>query len=278
MLPMRTKKTKSASVGVIGKVLRILELLDQFPAGLELKDISARTGINKSTAHRFLSHLEAEGYLLRGTAGAFMLGPKIVRLGKDVSFESTLCEICRPTLEKLRDVTNETVNLAVLDGSEVLYIDVFESTHRFKLASQVGTRGAIYCTALGKAILAAMDEGPKKEEVLASIVFEANTPRTLTSIARLKKDLTQIRAHGFSHDDEEAIPGARCVGAAIYGADGAVVAAISVSGPTARVSRDRLPFYSAHVQQAAEKISRALGFRPAKPVSRPETVQKTSDI
>lgn len=263
-MAIRSKKNKSAPVGVIGKVLRILELLDRYPAGLELKDIAERTRINKSTAHRFLSHLEAESYLLRDARGTFILGPKIVRMGRGVSFEATLCKISRPTLENLLKTTSETVNLGILEGSNVLYLDVLESPHRFSVVSRVGMHGPVYCTALGKAILANMDDGPKREEILASIAFEANTPHTLMSIARLKKDLVHTRERGFSHDDEEAFVGARCIGAPIFGTDEAVVGAISVSGPTSRVSRERLAFYSAQVRQAAQDISWALGARPEK--------------
>src|ERR1700733_15107534 len=107
---MRTKKSKSAPVGVIGKVLRILELLDQFPNGLQLKDVAEKSGINKSTALRFLSHLEHENYLLRDTDGAFLLGPKLVRLGGSKGFETALCKISRPIMENIRKVTQETVN------------------------------------------------------------------------------------------------------------------------------------------------------------------------
>lgn len=261
---MRTKKSKSAPVGVIGKVLRILELLDQSPAGLQLKEVSARTGINKSTVHRFLTHLESEAYLFRDVAGTYMLGPKLVRLGGGVNFQATLTNISRPTLEKLRKITDETVNLAVLDGSNILYLDVLESLHTFRLVSQVGMRRALHCTSLGKAILANMDDEGRKEEIFAAIQFTPDTGRTLTSVARLKKDLLQTRQQGYSLDDEEAVLGARCIGAAIFGADGKVVGAISVSGPVSRVSKERLPFFSAEISKAAREISWRLGYRVPK--------------
>jgi DNA-binding IclR family transcriptional regulator len=261
---MRTKKSKSAPVGVIGKVLRILELLDQTPAGLQLKDVAAKTGINKSTVHRFVSHLEAEAYLFRDAAGTYMLGPKLVRLGSGVNFQATLTNICHPTLEKLREITDETVNLAVLDGASVLYVDVLESFHTFRLVSQVGMRRALYCTSLGKAILANMDDERKQQEIVASIEFDPDTVRTFGSVARLKKDLVQTRTQGFSLDDEEAVVGARCIGAAIYGPDGKVLGAISVSGPVSRVSKERLPFFSAEIIKAAREISWRLGYRAPK--------------
>jgi DNA-binding IclR family transcriptional regulator len=258
---MRTKRSKSAPVGVIGKVLRVLELLDQSPAGLQLKEVAAKTGINKSTAHRFLSHLESEAYLFRDFQGTYMLGPKLVRLGSGVNFQATLCNISRPTLEKLWKITDETVNLAVLDGSSILYLDVLESLHTFRLVSQVGMRRALHCTSLGKAILANMDDERRKEEIFASIQFTPDTGRTLTNVARLKKDLIQTRQQGYSLDDEEAVVGARCIGAAIFGADGKVVGAISVSGPVSRVSKERLPVFCAEISKAAREISWRLGYR-----------------
>jgi DNA-binding IclR family transcriptional regulator len=269
---MRTKKSKSAPVGVIGKVLRILELLDQSPAGLQLKEVAAKTGINKSTVHRFLSHLEAEAYLFRDVEGTYMLGPKLVRLGGGVNFQATLSNISRPTLEKLRKITDETVNLAVLDGSNILYLDVLESLHTFRLVSQVGMRRALHCTSLGKAILANMDDERRKEEIFASIQFTADTGRTLTSVARLKRDLMQTREQGYSLDDEEAVVGARCIGAAIRGGDGKVVGAISVSGPVSRVSKERLPFFSAEICKAAREISWRLGYRV------PKAERRNSDV
>ncbi len=261
---MRTKRSKSAPVGVIGKVLRILELLDRSPSGLQLREVAAKTGINKSTVHRFLSHLDAEGYLFRDAIGTYMLGPKLARLGNGLSFQTTLCKICRPTLENLRTATEETVNLAVLDGFDVLYLDVLETQNTFRLVSQVGMRRALHCTSLGKAILANMEDERRREEIYSAIGFESNTPRTHTNIARLKKDLLQIKEQGFSLDDEEAVTGARCIGAAIFGAGGKIIGSISVSGPVVRITRDRLPFFSSEVRRAAREISWRLGYRAPK--------------
>jgi DNA-binding IclR family transcriptional regulator len=249
------KKRKSAPVGVITKVLRILELLDRFPDGLQLKDVAEKAGINKSTALRFLCHLERENYLLRDTEGAYMLGLRLVRLGGSKSYEKTLSKISRPVMENLRRITSETVNLAVLEGDNVLYLDVLESPHSFSVVSQVGHVEEMYCTALGKAILAFMDDGPRKDEIFASIRFVSKTPRTLMSLARLKEDLAQTKRQGFAHDDEEAFVGARCIGAPILGSDGNIIGAISVSGPVSRIPRQRLQYYGGLVRQAAKQIA-----------------------
>jgi IclR family KDG regulon transcriptional repressor len=258
---MRTPKSKSAPVGVIGKVLRILELLNHSPNGLQLREIATKTGINKSTAYRFLSHLKAEGYLFRDDAGTYMLGARLAHLGTGVSFQSMLCRICRPILESLRSVTDETVNLAVLDGPQIVYLDVLESQNTFRLASPVGMRRPALCTSLGKVIIANLEDARQIEEILSSIQAVPSPARKVNGIAKLRKELRQICEEGFSLDDEESVTGARCVGAAVFGADDRVVAGISVSAPVVRMTRERLPFFSAEVRKAALEISRRLGQR-----------------
>jgi len=261
---MRKSKSKSAPVGVIGKVLRILELLNYSPDGLQLREIAARTEINKSTAHRFLSHLAAEGYLFRDDAGTYMLGARLARLGTGVGFQAMLCRVCRPILESLRSVTAETVNLAVLDGDQIVYLDVLESQNTFRLASPVGMRRPALCTSLGKAMIANLEDSRQIEEILVSIQTAPFRARKVSRISKLRKELKQICKRGCSLDDEESVIGARCVGAAVFGADDRVVAGISVSAPVVRMTRERLPFFSAEVCKAAWEISRRLGHRMRK--------------
>jgi DNA-binding IclR family transcriptional regulator len=249
---------------VISKVLRILELLDHSPYGLQLKEIAAKTGINKSTAHRFLRHLEAESYLFRDAAGTYMSGAKLARLGTGVSFQTTLCRICRATLESLRTATGETVNLAVLDGTEIVYLDVLESQQMFRLVSPIGMRRPAHCTSLGRAIIANLGDELQKEEILSSIQTVPSVSRSANRALKLRKALRQICEQGFSLDDEETAIGARCVGAAIFGAEGSVVGGISVSGPVLRITRERLPFFAAEVCKAAREISWQLGLRISK--------------
>ena len=258
LMPL-SRKTTITPVGVVGKVLRILELLDRSPAGLQLKDIARLTGLNKSTAHRFLKHLEREGYLFRDDSGAYMVGPRLVRFGTGVTYQALLSRISRPVLEQVWSTTGETVNLATLVGHEVLYVDVMESLHTFRLVSQIGSRRPLSCTALGKAMLAAMS-AEQRELLLPTLHFETTTPRSITSVARLRKDLAQIAKLGYSLDDEEAVLGARCVGAAILDANGKVAGGISISGPTTRINKTNLPAMAQTVKLAALEISARLGL------------------
>jgi DNA-binding IclR family transcriptional regulator len=260
---MRTKAVKSAPVGVIEKVLRILELLDRSAGGLQLREIAEQAGINRSTAHRFLSHLEAQGYLFRDSVGAYMLGLKLTRLGSGSTFQATLCKICRPTLETLHKSTGETINLAVLDGLDILYLDVLETRHTFRLVSHIGEHLPAHCTALGKAILANLDE-EQRNEILSSARLKPSTPKTVTNVARLKKQLAEIRDKGYAIEDEEAVTGVRCLGAAIVGAEGEIVGGISISGPVVRITKDLLPGFSKEIRAAAREISWRLNHRVAK--------------
>jgi IclR family KDG regulon transcriptional repressor len=256
---IRARESKSAPVGVVTKVLHILETLHGSPSGLQLKDVAVQTGINKSTAYRFLAHLEHEGYVFRDGSGAYAIGVRLARLASGASYQVTLRKISRPILQQLWRATGETVNLAVMDGREVLYLDVMESAHTFRLVSQVGIRRPLYCTALGKAMLAFIPE-QDHEYFFAGMTFEKFTPQTIKNPTQLRKDLALIRQRGYAIDNEEVYLGSRCIGAPIFDSSRKVAAALSVSGPTTRVTRERVPVFAAAAKNAAAAISKSLGY------------------
>jgi IclR family acetate operon transcriptional repressor len=249
----------SASVGVISKVLRILEALQGSSGGLGLKAICDRTGIHKSTAHRFLKHLERERYLLRTEAGAYLIGPRLSQLSARGNQEATLQAVARPILWELWKSTQETVNLAVLDQKTALYVDVIESPHEFRLSSRVGTRRSVHVTALGKALVAFLPS-ETQETILDSIAFQAATPRTIGNLVQFRQELEKVRRQGYAVDDEEAVQGARCVSAPILNSAGEPIAAVSVSGPVTRVSPNLVNALAGAVTSAAGAISAAMGF------------------
>lgn len=255
---IRVRESKASPVGVVTKVLRIFEALHSAPSGLQLKDIARQTAINKSTAYRFLAHLEGEGYLYRDEKGAYVIGPKLTRMSSGMNYEESVRKMSRPVLQKLWSLTGETVNLAILDGHEVLYLDVIESSHTFRLASEAGARRPLYCTALGKAVLAYLP-AEEADELLSSATFERHTPHTLTSVAKVTKDMARTRAQGYALDDEEVVLGARCVAAPVFDANGKVAGAVSVSGPTTRVTVEKVTAIGGLVKKAAQSISTRLG-------------------
>src|SRR5713226_4242269 len=257
-------RSGAAPVGVISKVLRILEALQGSSAGLSLKAICDLTGIHKSTAHRFLKHLEREGYLLRTEAGAYLIGPRLSQMSARGNQGATLQAVARPILWELWKSTQETVNLAVLDQGTVLYLDVFESPHEFRLSSRVGTRRSLHVTALGKA-LAAFLPAEARENILSTITFQPATPRTIMNLVQFRQELEKIRRQGYAVDDEEAVQGARCVSAPILNTDREPVAAVSVSGPVTRVSPNQVAALAGAVTSAARAVSTAMGFSQGEP-------------
>src|SRR5437763_2417362 len=216
---IRSRESKSAPVGVVGKVLRILEALDASPAGLQLREIAQQTRVNKSTAYRFVAHLQSEGYLMRDEAGAYVVAPKLARLGAGIAYHATLRKVSRPMALALSNETKETVNLAVLDRHEVLYLDVIESPHSFRMASQPGMHRPVNCTALGKALLAFLP-AEQREEILPLLTFERATPRTISNLARLRKELAPAPQQRYAIDDQDTDMGARCVAAPILDESG----------------------------------------------------------
>jgi len=116
---IRAKESKSAPVGVVSKILKILEALSTSPGGLQLKEIAELTNVNKSTAYRFLAHLETEGYLFRDDLGAYLVGPKLVRLGSGASYQAALRKISRPVLQQLWKTTGSDYYVVGKDGMHI---------------------------------------------------------------------------------------------------------------------------------------------------------------
>lgn len=253
----RLRESKSAPVGVVTKVLRILEALHDAPSGLQLREVARRTAINKSTAYRFLAHLESAGYLYCDGTGAYVIGPKLARLGTGVNYDVMLRKIGRPALQRLWETTGETVNLGILDGHQVLYVDVIESSHTFRLASEVGSRRPLHCTSLGKSMAAYLPP-QELQDLLKSIKMERQTTKTIVQRAKFEKELARIRLRGYAVDDEEAVLGARCVAAPIAVSGGKVVAGISVSGPVTRIAANQIAHFANLLKEAAASIAARL--------------------
>jgi len=253
------KRVETTAVGVISKVFKILEAIQGSPSGLTLKPICDVTGVHKSTAHRFLKHLEHDGYLIRTETGAYLIGPKFSQLSVRANHRATLQAVARPILWELWKSTRETVNLATLDQGMVLYIEVIESPHEFRLASRVGSRRSLHATALGKALASFLPE-EQREKVLSAIQFQPVTANTIMNLVQFREELDIVRKQGYAVDEEETTLGARCVGAPILGAGQEVIAAVSVSGPITRISPNQVPLLAGAVMSAARAISAAMGF------------------
>jgi len=250
---------KAKPVGVLTKTFRILGLLQDSPNSMNLKEISEQSGINKSTALRLLAHLERERYVSRDEKGGYSPAANLLHLGGPSKIQGTLRRVARPYLWALWRTTQVTVNLAVLDGLEIVYLDCLESVHQFRLVAHVGMRAVLYRTALGKAMLAFLPT-ERREAILGSLTFEAFTPNTLASSEQLSSELERIRALGYAVDNEESHLGLRCIAAPILDPSREPLAAISVSGPTGRVTSETVRGLGTAVKQAAGGVTARVAF------------------
>jgi len=247
-------------IEVLGKALDILDVFaGAEQRALSLQEISKLSKLNKNTVFRVLYTLAEHGYVIkRGTD--YELGHKVLDLGHSKLRRRDLLSVTGPIMDALRDRFRETVNLGVLDDAQIRYADVRESPERFRLAERIGAADYLHCTALGKCHLAWMPFDEAKR-LLKSRDLPALTSRTITGLLSMKKELEAVRAQGYALDDEESMEGAFCVGVPILDSACAPVAALSVSGPTVRFNRDRLPEVSQALLEAAAEIRSTLGYR-----------------
>jgi len=218
-------------VQVIARAAEMLRRLAAEPHGLTLIELSARVGLPRSTAHRIVSALAQEGFVRAAPSGRLRIGPALIGLA--VASRSDLRHEVAPYLERLSHELRETVDLAVLDAGEVLFIDQYVSRRTLRIVSEIGARFPLHATANGKALLAALS--PDEVFELLPKRLAATTENTITDRAVLLAELEQVRATGLAYDREEFSSGIASVGTAVRDAIGAV-AAITVVVPASRFS------------------------------------------
>ncbi len=266
MSESKTKSTKQSpyQVQVLDRALAILQMLSAEGPDLSLGEISTKLGLHKSTVHRLVMVLERHKLVERNSDnGRYRLGLKLFELGTKAVSKLDLRGRARPVLERLVLETSETVHLCILDDTEVVYLDKVEPTRSVRMASSVGRRNPAYCTAVGKAILAWLPEA-QVENIVRKHGLKALTANTITSFLELKAELAAIRERGYAVDNEEIEEGVRCVGCVVRDFSGGPVAAISVSGPAFRVTREKVKGISRPVVTSANALSAELGFKQSK--------------
>lgn len=247
-------------IGAVERALDILELFDERTPELGTTEIAEAAGLHKSTAAGLIHTLAAKGYLTQNpTNRRYRLGLKVVGRAGVVLGTMDLRHAALPYVQQLRDEFGETVNLAVLDAGDMVYIERLLCAHPLGMRSEVGKREPAHSTALGKAILA-HSEPSEVHDYVARYGLLASTERTVTDWDTLNQRLELTRRQGYAIDDEENQVGGRCVAAPIFDHTGRPAAAISISAPTARLSLEQVPIVGAQVKQAARTISASLGY------------------
>jgi DNA-binding IclR family transcriptional regulator len=250
--------SEGAGVQSVARAVIVLELLAD-EGELGVSEIGRRLEVHKATASRLLATLATHGLVERNPAtDRYRLGFGVIHLAGAALAGLDLVQQARPVMEDLAERTEETVNLGVLDGSSVVYVDQVAGTRAIVSVSWVGRRTPFHCTSNGK-VLAAWAEDPVVEKLLAT-PLERLTPHTVADPSQLRGQLVEVRARGYAQTVEELEEGLNAVAAPVRGADGEVIAAISVAGPAFRMRPAELPRIARLTIEAASNISRRLGF------------------
>jgi IclR family transcriptional regulator, KDG regulon repressor len=257
----RTSSPNESRLSSVATAVRLMKAFSEQQVEIGISDLARRLGVAKSTVHRLAVTLCADGMLEQNPdSGKYRLGIALFRLGSLVRQRMTVSSEARPLLRELREKVNETVHLAVLDGSDIMYVFNLESTQAIRMRSDVGVRKPAYCTAEGQAILAF-----QSADVVERVVRDGlrpRTPQTITDADKLRKVLDAIRQRGCAIEDEESEIGMRCIAAPLRNDTGDVVAAIGLAGPVSRLSKKAMVSFIPHVVGTAAAISARLGHRP----------------
>ncbi len=237
-------------------VLEALASADEL--GLGPSAIADSVDLDKATVTRLLRTLIETGYVVQDESSRrYRLTGKILRLAHGVSAQMDLQQVARPHLKRLREKVGETVHLGVREGLSVFYVDKLVSDNSIQLVSEVGQTMPLHTTSLGKAILAALPEADR-EALYRQMDFAPRTARTIRTVEQFRDEIERTQARGYATDDRENEDFGACVAAAILGADGRPVGAISISGPDFRI-RDHFDRFGRGARDTALLIARELG-------------------
>lgn len=259
--PARTASTESSAGGVqsLTRGLRLLETLAEAEGGLSLTVLAARAELAPSTAHRLLNTLADQGFVDQdATSGHWSIGLKTYRVGAAFLSARDFVGESHPHLKRLMEASGETANLSILDGSHVCFIAQVQCHEVMRMLVRLGSRIPAHASGSGKAILAALSP-EKRRAVLGATPLEPLTVKTIVDPKALERQLETIRKRGYSYDDEENALGLRCVAAAIHEEHGEPLGAISLAGPIARLTDERIAKLGPLVAQTAREITERLG-------------------
>lgn len=249
---------ESGSVQALDRALRILAIVAE-GSGLSLSEIADSSGIAASTAYRMLTTLENHGMVeFDKTEQLWSIGVETYRMGSAFLRSRKLVDRARIVMQDLMEKTGETSNLGVTEDDCVVFVSQVETHQAIRAFFRPGTRTAFHASGIGKAVLAHLDE-ERVAAIIKKAGLEAFTEKTLSTMPALTRNLAEIKARGWSVDDEERNLGMRCVAAAIFNEFGEPVGGVSVSGPTVRVTPERLGEIGPAVRKAAAEITAMIG-------------------
>ena len=246
------------SVKSAERVLRVLELLAKNPSGLTIKEVSETLSFPQSSTSGLIVTLLENGYITVDPFKRYKLGPKLIQIGRVAMDSLDITAQDTPFLKKLMEEVEETVFMAVLTGIDLVYVTKIDNNRSIRTTAQPGQRKPIYCTGLGKIFLANLPE-QRREDILSQLDLVPITPKTITDVNTLKKQLKLFAEMGYSIDNEENEEGLVCVAAPVYGADHTIQAAISVAGPKERMLKHKKHIVE-RLLMTSREIAESIGY------------------
>ncbi len=247
----------------IDRAIAILDAIGASNKPLRLSEIARRMGLHKSTAHRLLKVLERSSLINRTQDNRYHLGLKLYEFGskaiEQIEFRSRFHQLC----EQLSTEVGETVYLSVLQQTSIVYLDKFEPRSKLSLSSKTGTSRPVYCTSMGKAMLA-FQPPDVAEQIISKIHFVPYTPKTLHTKEALRHTLEKVRRRGYAIDDQEGEMGLRCVGAPVLNDKSVAIAAVGISGYASRITPETVGRIADQLTRCCREISGTLTLQNLK--------------
>lgn len=243
----------------VTRAMMILEYL-AWHEEASFTEIHTSLDLPKSSTYGILAILEEGGYIQRSVEkDVYTLGLKLVELGSLAASRINIRREAKPFLEQLMKLTRFTANLSILDGLHMVYIDKIEPQSFIKLNSWIGKRQDLHCTAIGKVLLAYQPE-KKMEDILGRMGFKRHTDSTITDKEKLKVHLWAVRQQGYALDDQENEHDIRCVAVPVFGSEGMIVAAISLSGLASQINDSKVTELVDILKENVNKLSQVMGY------------------
>jgi DNA-binding IclR family transcriptional regulator len=254
---MKKPEQLTPTVQVLARSFAVLDVLAAHQDPVSLKEISARTGLHPSTAHRILNDLAIGRLVDRPEAGSYRLGMRLLELGNLVKARLDVRDAALGPMRELHKLTHQPVNLSVRQGDEIIYIErTYSERSGMQVVRAVGGRAPLHLTSVGKLFLA-HDDLQRVRAYAARTGLAGHTRNSITSLPALEREMALVRQSGHARDDEELELGVRCMAAGIYDDQGKLVAGLSISAPADRLEEG----WMERLRATAAQISSALGHR-----------------
>lgn len=257
---MRVRSKRTYNITALQRGLQLLHLFSESPRGMTAKQVAAATRLPVSTVHRFLANLARAGFLDRDGEGTHHLGIACFTIGQAAVEQLDIRRLSLPYLRELNQQTRETIHLTVRHGLTAVYVEKLESPEPLRIHSRIGASVPLYCTAVGKVMLAYMTED-EQQRTFPQLPLQRLTRNSVGSLQELTAELNRVRKNGYACDLEEHEAHIRCIAAPIWDHTGSVQSSLSITAPSVRMPISRLRQLAPLVQAAGTQISLELGYQ-----------------